>query len=654
MMRKVPLISIDGDDNIQVKGSSSYKILIDGRPSSLVARNPKEVLKNMSALNILRIEVITTPPAKYDSEGLAGIINIVTNKKMPGGYNGSVGTKYNTAFGPGTSASFTLKNKKFGFSTSGGLSHRGAQSLSFTESRSAPLNQFEQSGSRAYKGTFGYMSAELSYDIDTLNLITVSMAYNKNDGNIVIGSSNDRFDQFNILNQSYRWDNTIDYRWGGYDLGFNYQLGFKKNKSRLLTASYRTISNKDDQFAENSFYGLASPVDYRQQNKSGTKEQTIQLDYAHPLKKLNIEGGLKAISRNNFSDYGMQNFDSASQAFIININGTNIFDYQQDVISFYNSYQLKLDNWGFKAGLRLERTVVDANFASISNKFKLDYSNFIPSVSVQRKFKQSSLNFGYTQRIQRPGILQLNPYQEIRDKFVSSGNTELLPALSNNFDLSYSMFKKGSIVTNLSYSFTNNTIQNVTTLRGDTSYTTFANTGKNKNLSASMNVNYPLTKRLQLYLFPLISYLNMEGMVNNKVYKNEGIQWIAYTYLSYKFDKDWQVGFNIGYQNGVMFLQGKSDPYNWTVMSLSKDFLKKKASLSALIYNPFERFANWGVETKSPEFTLRKDHAQFYRQAGLSFNYRFGKLKDQLNKNKRGINNDDNSGRKNRGIVGEL
>jgi hypothetical protein len=146
----------------------------------------------------------------------------------------------------------------------------------------------------------------------------------------------------------------------------------------------------------------------------------------------------------------------------------------------------------------------------------------------------------------------------------------------------------------------------------------------------------------------------MEGIVNNKVYKNEGIQWIAYTYMSYKFTKDWQVGYNIGFQNGVMFLQGTSDPYYWNVMSVSKDFLKKKASLSASISNPFERFANWGVETKSSDFIQRKDHAQFYRQASLSFNYRFGKLTDQLKKNKRGINNDDNSGRKNRGIVGEM
>lgn len=652
MMRKVPLLSVDGEDKIKLKGGENYKILIDGRPSSLIAKNPEEVFKSMPAINIVKIEVITTPPAKYDSEGLAGIINIITNKKIPGGYNGNVGARYNLLFGPGLNATITAKHKKIGISSNGGINWRNTRYSPFSTSRYSytTSTQFDQSGSRAFTGNFGWGSAEISYEIDTLNLLTTSFGLNSNGGSEMKGSLNSQNGLSPQNRQYYRLNNTTDYTWGGYDLGINYQLGFKRNKEQLLTASYKFNSNEEEgstQVLVTEDANSNAPDNYGQYNKAGTDEQTIQLDYVHPFKKLSVEGGFKAILRNNFSNYGRDGIDPATGIYGPDPSKTDQFNYRQNVYGFYNSYQLKLDKWAVKAGLRLERTVIDADFITSRKELNTDYNNFIPSVSVQRKFKNlSSLNLGYTQRIQRPGIWQLNPYEDRNDKYIQSGNPDLQPVLNHNFDLSYSIAKKGSITSGLSYSFANNTVQYVQSLVADTTRATFMNIGKNKNLGANLNTNYPFTKKFSVNINARISYVWMDGFINSMLFENEGLQGNASANASYKFDKDWRASVNAGYYSPWITLQGQSNAYYYTSASFSKDFLKKKASFSASVNNPFQKWRSWRNETSTPEFNLVNDYSNFYRQFNFSINYKFGKLQDGIKKNKRGINNDDVSGGK--------
>ncbi len=657
MLRKVPMVSIDADDNIQVKGSGNFKVLINGRTSSLVARDPKEVFKSMPASNIQKIEVIITPPAKYDSEGLAGIINIITNKKIDNGHNASVGMRYDFINGPSTNTSFTVKNRKVGFFANGSLNRLQPPSTSYRNFRTGFLpvpSQLIQLGTHQRGGTGGYLNGELSYEIDSLNLLTGSAGFNARGSNYVSSNMTMQQNRSGVIDRSYRLNNDGESRRTGFELDLNYQLGFKRSKEQMLTASYNFNFHGDDQLTlvsahEKMNYDFS---DYYQKNNAGTDEQTIQLDYTHPLKKVNIEGGMKAILRDNYSDYGFESFDRATGEFVINPNRTNNFNYNQNVYSFYNSYQLNLDKWSFKGGLRLERTVIDANFVSSSTRFNTSYNNFIPSVSVQRKLKKmSTLSLGYTQRIQRPGIYQLNPFVDQADPLFSrSGNINLRSALNNNFDLRYSLFKKGSINAGLNYSFANNNIEYVSNFGADTvTRLTFENIGKNKSLGINLNTNYPVTKEVSININSGISYIWREGSVNGKLYKNEGMQGNALISGRYKFEKDWHAGINAAYYSAWINLQNQSNSYYYTSVSLSKDFLKKQASLSVSVNNPFQKFRSWKNETNTPEFTLVSNYQFYYRSVNMSFNYRFGKLKDSIKKNKRGINNDDVSGGKSGG-----
>jgi hypothetical protein len=657
MMRKIPLLSVDAEDNIKLKGSGSYKILINGKPSSLVARNPSDVFKSMPAANIEKIEVITTPPAKYDSEGLAGIINIITKKNIDAGYNGSLNYRHSfPTGGPGGSGSITVKKGKLGLSAYGGVNRFKNPATQYLSSRNTTGNEafgilptaLSQDGSSEYGNDFGYMSTELSYEIDTLNLITGEFSYNKSKNNGITKVTS-MLTQDNEPFQSYRSDNNSDYEWKGYDLSLNYQRGFKKNKNQILTLSYKASNSNNIQASSFNLFDRFNYTpelfpNFNQYNNGKSVEQTIQADYAHPVgKKLNIEGGVKAILRENSSVFEYQGQNAAGE-YIVDPLRTNNFNNQQNVYGVYNSYQYNLTNWGFKAGVRVELTTIDADFVSQASNLNSDFFNVIPSVSVNRKFKDmSSLNFGYTQRIERPGIWELNPFVDRSPNYESTGNPDLKPVLNNSFELNYSRFKKGSINVGLNYSFANNTIQNVSSFipEEDITRSTYVNTGKDRKFGTNFNISYPFTPALNLTLGGNLNYIWLEGDVNGETVKNDGLQGYVYGYLSYKLKSGWRLGGNFNYNSSWISLQGSSKAMVYTSFSLGKDIIKDKLTFSGSVSNPFTKYQAWENETVGPNFTQRTYRENYSRRFNLSLNWRFGKLTESIKKNKRGISNDD-------------
>jgi len=651
MLRKVPLITVDASDNIQLKGNSNYKILINGKPSSLVAHNPSDVFKSMPASNIQKIEVITTPPAKYDAEGLSGIINIITNKKVDQGYNGNINLRENSIYGPGGGVSLTVKEGKLGFFMYGGGSKRattqGTSQNTLETFGNFPSN-LQQSGASSNNGHFLYTSEELSYEIDTLNLLTAQFDVNGAKFNNNNNSFSQTFDPAANLTQSYRQMNSGFTKWNGFDAGLNYQLGFKSNKDRLLTVSYKYSKSPNSNYNTIDVldrYNYAVPS-LRQQNNTGTREQTFQLDYVHPVKKLNIEGGLKAILRNNFSDFETGDLDTVNHTYVNDPRSQNSFNYEQNVYSFYNTYQLNLKDWGFKGGVRIENTMVNANFITQNTPLKENYTNIIPSISIQRKFKGGmSLNFGFTNRIQRPDISQLNPFVDsLNTKFISTGNPNLRPVLSHAFELNYSKFSKGYINLGLSYSFANNTIQNVTKLLDTVTYTTYQNVGSDKNLGLHISLSYPVTKKLNLNINSNISYIFLRGFISGQLYSNEGFQGYTFAYAGYKITDTWRAGINGGFYSANVLLQGKSNAYVFTSISTSKEVLNKKGSIFLNISNPYARYRTNRSSTRDVNFYQTNLSRYPYRSVNVGISYRFGKLNAEIKKNKRGIENDDIKG----------
>lgn len=654
LMRKVPLLSVDGDENVLLQGNANYRIFINDKPSNMIARNPKEVLKAMPAESIEKIEVITTPPARYESEGLAGIINIITNKNIDNGYRGSVNLNYRSpAGGPGIGGSLTLKQGKFGASAyfGGSRSHRPETQNNFERSTLGDQPSILlQKGLNDGKSNFSYLGTELSFDIDSLNLITGEIGFN-------LGRFSNNTSQFSNTNapdgmplQGFSMYSLGENRWDGYNIGLNYQKGFKRKKEQILTFSYRfghDVDGQDNQMRITDRVHYEVP-DYNQTNDGNQDEHTVQLDYVHPLNKLNIEGGVKGIFRLNSSDFRSANFDESSNSFVEDPTQTNTYENNQYILSVYNSYQYKLEKWGFSAGLRAEQTVVKADFISDNSNVDQNYFNFIPSVAVNRILKQGkTLNLGYTQRVQRPGIWNLNPFvNRSNPNFEYAGNPDLRPVLNNTFNLRYSSFGKANINVGMSYSFANNTIQRLINYNEETGISrfTFENIGNDKSLGTNISINYPITKKLNLNMSGDMSYIWLEGVVDGKPTSNSGLRGYMYGAVSYLFEDDWRINGNFSYSTAYIMLQGQSNSFPYYGISASKDLIKEKLSISGSVSNPFNKYRNYINDMAGPNFTQSSFFQNYYRSFNVSLSYRFGRLKDEIRKNRRGIKNDDVAG----------
>jgi ferric enterobactin receptor len=648
MMRKVPLLSLDADDNIQLQGNSNYKILINGRPSGMMERNPKDILKSMPASSIERIEVITTPPAKYDGEGLAGIINIITFKKADNGTNGTINTNHRFPVGgPGVGGSFTLKSGKFGIATNAGASLNSSPLLNNSNNRvtigNNPTNLI-QTGTRDFSGKNAYAGTELSFEIDTLNLISAQFSYNAN--------KNESFNtQFSTLSnstsllQSYGLRNDLEGSGNGIDAAFNYQLGFKKDKNRLLTFSYRYYRFNNNQFNNVEIFNPVSynMPNYRQDNKGGSSEKTAQIDYVYPIKKLMIEAGVKVIFRDNSSNFEVLTIDPSGQIQLDPLR-SNSFDNRQNVYGIYNTYQFSFKNWGVKAGIRAEQTEIDANFVGGTQHLNTNALNLIPSISFNRKFKESSINFGFTSRIQRPGIYQLNPFVDRSNpNFESSGNPDLKPSTGNAIEVNYSRFKKVSINVGLRGMVIKNMIMPsiVTNPSTQITRTSFANTGSATLIGLNVNINYPFTSKLRAQLGAMANYGMVEGEINGVLLEKQGLMSRAFTALTYRPSKTWQGTASMNYNGPNLSIQGTTNSFVTSSFSINKDLFNNKLTVAIAANNAFAKYRNAINFTNGPNFSQESFNQNYQRNFTTSLNYRFGKLKDSIKKNRKGINNND-------------
>ena len=646
MLRKVPMITVNSSDVIQLKGSDHFQIFINGKPSALMANNPSEVLKSIPAATIKRVEVITVPPSKYDGQGLAGIINIITLEKNDEGVSGSVFARYNNKVGERGSISVAAKEGKLSVNTFFGL---GYQKLTDTKGGSelttfSPSTNLSQQGRNVNKANMNNGRAQLSFEADSLNLLTATIDFVDRH----FTQNTFRLSQFvalpDSLKQSYQLNNLGDNKTSAFDVGANYQMGFKHNKDELLTLSYQysyTSGKQDNSVSADSRFNY-NRNDYDQQNGTASKEQTFQLDFLRPVKKLTIEAGAKAILRNNSSDFAEQQLTGGQ--YIPDTALTDHFNYHQNVYSLYNSYQLKISQWVFKAGLRAEGTVISGDFATNTSQISQHYFNITPAISIQRNTtKSGTFTLGYTERIERPSIVQLNPFVDRSNpEFIITGNPALRPVLNHLFELSYSKFGKISVNGSLNYAFANNNIQSVTSLLNDTlSETTYLNVGKNESAGINLSANYPVTDKLDLNVNAQLARVWITGTYKSELYKNSGSQGNISTYIGYKFDHDYTVGINADYNSANIYLQGKSNAYLYSSVVVIKDLMNKKATISFTVNNPFKEYSNYSMYTKTPDFQQSSYSQQYYRNFRLAVNYKFGKMKGEIKTSHRGIKNDD-------------
>ena len=650
MLRKVPYVTVDANENIMLKGNSSFKILINSKPSSMMERDPKTILRSIPASTIVRIEVYTTPPAKYDAEGLGGVINIITNKKLVDGYNGTANLNGRFPGGPGVGTSFAAKIGKFGISAFGGGNWNDnpqtTNSMMRTTTGAAP-SFLDQEGTNKSHGKNGYVGTELSYEIDSLNLIS---------GNINISGSN----ASGLSNQSillagpagvingYHLQNNNNNGGNGFDAALNYQLGFKNNKSKLLTFSYRYFKYNNNTLANIATIDRVNYLvpDYNQENTTSASEQTVQLDFVQSFKKWTVEAGIKGIFRDNTSDFDYNSFSDSTGRFENNAALSNRYNSTQNILAAYNTWGYNTKAFSLKMGLRAEQTYTDADFVSTSTVAHQRYLDILPSIAFNVPLnKLSSFNVGFSQRLKRPGINKLNPFVDRSNpNFETYGNPDLKQVVISDVRVGYSLSGKGNLNVGIFYDFGKGLDLPIATYDPNThiTYTTYQNNGDAKGLGNFVNINYPITKQLNFGTSANLMFFSLTGQVDGDMKTIHFHTLGIYNSLGYTFNDGLRANVNVDINGrNPTGLQGYTNGVVNTGLSVNKQIIKNQLVFSAAVRNPFAKYRYTTTQTTSVGFAQTQTDQSYFRNFTISLNYNFGKLKNAVTKTKRSINNDD-------------
>lgn len=672
MLKKVPMVTVDGQDNIRVNGNSSFKIYVNGKPNNMMTKNPKEVLKSMPASSIKKIEVITNPGPKYDAEGVGGILNIVTEGKGPEGYNATFsGRANNSSYGGGLYA--TVKQGKLTMSVNyNASSNHSPKGYTYSDRSQIGTDGTVTSSTVADGYTKGHSQwqggdVEASYEIDTLRLITGSFSLSKFTSKR--DALNTAFSTVPATGQrlyGYRSPSHSKENWDDYSASLDYQRSFSV-KDRLLTLSYRLESSPstsdsrylytDREAADDWQTFIDRMRDQRMDGDENTMEHTFQIDYTTPFAKHHTwEAGVKYILRRNKSDNDRYNLGTGDKDETYDSDNSSHYRHHNDILAAYTGYGLTLDKWSARLGLRYEHTLQKVEYLLGSGtNFHKNFDDLVPSARLGYKFSDATnLSLGYKMRINRPGIWYLNPYLDDRiPDAISQGNPNLDTEKSHAVDLQFSSYNsKLTYTLTGTYRFVNNSIESVDRLVNDRDIEGLPNpTGKDVIYSSYANIGH-------IQYAGLMAYANWTPITNTRITLNGSV---GYSHMSdgqslrnhgwctnidaslqQTFAKTWIFNASYYVQTPQPTLQGKDARYQWYNFSLSKSFMDKRLTLTAYIINPFgKRYFCYRSETVANNFRTTASSSWCQLYYGVSVRFRIGKLKASVKHTERTVENND-------------
>lgn len=649
VLRKVPMLSVDLEGNVQMRGSSNIQVLINNKPSTIVASSVADALRMIPAELIKTVEVITSPSAKYDAEGTAGIINIITKRSSIQGYNLNINTGVGLR-GSNLSLSGNLRVGKVGFSLGGygrGFYNRAATELNQQIIGLNSIIETRQTSEGRDFGMFGRYNLGMDIQLSDKEYIT---------GGVSFGTRGfQRWQDLAIesLTTQNREVYTID-RSNNVDVNVDYVKIFKPGQewsiSTLYSQNNLTNNFTADIFGPSSTELLASQKNI---NANVNQEITAQTDYVQPIgKNQQFEVGLKGIYRVVNSDFNFLSGIGASlEADARNPSG--FLNYNQNIQAGYLSYTYSTKKkWSFKAGLRYENTVITAN----DNRSDLEiapYDNLVPSVNISKIFGSGlSWKLAYNNRIQRPGLQQLNPNFNIANpQDIQVGNPNLEPEISNNVEMSFSKAIKRSYV-NISVFARqiNNGILRITspndTIPGAL-ITTFENIGKQQNAGINFFGNINITQNFTLNGGFDAYYTYLEGQVQTldgfALANNSGIVIGGRMMGQLNFKNGYGIQAFGGARGNDVTLQGFRTGFFFYSLGLRKDFKNGKG--------------NWGIgfdnffggmtirsESSSEVFSQQSVNYLYNQNIKFNFSYKLGNMKFVERKKTKGVNNTDVKG----------
>lgn len=648
ILKKIPLVTVDGQENIRVQGSTSFKVYKNGHPDpSLSGQNLKDILKAIPASTIKRIEVITDPGAKYDAEGTTAILNIVmmSSSKLQG-VSGNVNSKIDSYGSVRLGTYLTTKVGKLTTTVNYNYANQNKkQTESYREEAYNYVKTGEQKreyGTNSTAATIHFGNISASYEIDSLNLMTASANFFGYKADANTQNTNERWDKNSLL--IYKFDNNMTTPgYSDLNLGGRFDYQHKTHlDGEVLTLSYMLAATRPQTTFRQTYSNMVNfPVSYTsydQNTRERFTEHTFQIDYVRPFGKHHkIESGTKYILRNNNStslmDYQGTTPDMESK-----------FKHKAQVAAAYLSYILTAGKWAARAGLRYEFTRMKASYPDGSNAdYHANLNDWVPSASLQYKISDGqTLKFSYNTSINRPGIGYLNPAIISTPTAVSFGNANLGSSRNQKLQLEY-MLVTSKLTLQLSpyYSFTNNGIGRILYEQNRKDVSTFQNILKSKIFGISSYTEWTPFTGTSFTLNASMRYARITLPTPST--KNSGCGGGIYFNWEQKLPWDLTLTTSIGGEYGNRIynpyaIEGRWFYYNFTLTRL---FFKDKLTVSLSANSPFSKDKATTYNIVRGDYTGYERSVMYPRYFNIGFSWSFGKLKASVKKAARSIENDD-------------
>jgi len=667
VLNNVPSVDVNPEGTVSLRGSENVRILINGKPSALVGLNGADALKQLPSDAIERIEVITSPSARYDAEGTAGILNIILRKGSATGFNGSVSVTVADPRNYQGAVNLNMRTDKVNFFTNIGYNDRknpGSYNADITYLSNGAIDSLRTENRDFDRSSKGYnANIGLEYFINEQSSITGSIFLKDSDEKNLSNTSISSFNPSgNLLYKSLRVQDELE-----DDTSLQFSLNYVNNfndKGHKLSLDYQHNVSKEDE--------TATIIDFNREFNSTDElkiDNLFQADYVLPIgESSQFEAGYRGNFEELTSDYLVlaPNLDPR-------FNPSNNLEFTQKVNAFYTQFGSKFNKFSFLLGLRAEITEINVNLVNTNESFKKDFTDLFPTLNLGYELTEDqSLTLGYSRRLRRPGSWYLNPFENrASETIISKGNVDLDPTYTDSFDLGY-LNKWGKLTLNSSIYYQHSTNnfervnrQEIRIINGRETNVLVRqpiNLASEDRIGFEINSTYNPTRKLRFtgsfnfYQFETAgeyTYDLTDPTTNNTTsitqnFDATNTSWFARfdARVGLPFDIDWQTG--LSYRGPRSDAQSDTDGIFATNLALSKDILKDKGTLVLNVsdlFNSRKYVTNAFAPSRENPTNITNQSFQWrVRQISLNFTYRFNQNKNQQNKNSPQRNDDGGGG----------
>lgn len=666
ILKKVPQVSVDIDGNVELAGSSSIRFLINGKPSTMFGSSINDVLQSIPASQIKSIEVITNPGAKYDAQGLGGIINIILKKNTAQGINGNVSLTAGSLNQNG-SFNFNARKGKFGVNAFINGNARLTRTTPYasqrisTDTSSNAHALLQQDGNNEFNRHGMQSGVGFDWTLKERNNFSGSFTYGdfgfKNHGagtqtELIQDGLGNLISQLNTSNKTQNQFNEQS-----FDFNLNYKRTFEKEDQELEVSFNSSLGPNNRKAGNDQYLEPNDSLIYgtRSNNPGKENESQLVIDYVHPFTEnvhLGIGGKVNFYDIKSTSDILV--WQNSLMGYVYDSTLSNNLDYHQKIYAFYTELSFPIGKLlDAKLGGRYERTQINSFYSNANAEINNGYNTFVPSIFLMRKIGDNqTLKLNYSKRIQRPDFDDLNPYINTNDpKNITTGNPYLKPEFSNRIELSYNndLGRTGSFGITLFYRGNQDDIQPFVTyypsiVVGDTTYTNVAVTTRENigternfgsNLSCDLHVNNKFNVRTNFFFF----YRHTINEVD-KGYNSYSTNYRFNLNASYQFPSNFAAEFFGNFNSPRHEAQGKYPSFTSYSFAARKLIWKKKGSIAITMNNVFSEYIRQEMSIFGPGFITNTVRKVPSRSIGINFTWKFGKLEFKKEKDE----NNENSG----------